>query len=54
MRFLEKNYKDLIALFILLYCLTALIFKSNIETGLSDTLGYIITGSLGFLFRGKM
>jgi len=54
MKFIEKNYKDLIALFILLYCLTALIFKNNIEIGLSQTLGHIIIGSLGFLFRGKV
>lgn len=54
MRFIEKNYKDIIALIILLYCLTALIFKSNINNGTNQTLTYIITGSLGFLFRGKI
>ncbi len=50
MKFFEKNYKDLIALVILIYCLSALIFKTNIEANLFQTLGYIITGSLGFLF----
>ena len=53
MNFFEKNYKDIIALLILLYCLTALIFIGNIQDSISQTLTYIITGSLGFLFRGK-
>lgn len=54
MNFLEKNYKDLMALLILIYCLTALIFKNDVESNIAQTLMYIITGSLGFLFRGKV
>jgi len=54
MNFIEKNYKDLMALIILVYCLSALIFKNDLENNISQTLMYIITGSLGFLFRGKI
>lgn len=54
MEFIDKNYKDLIAFTIIIICLIALIFKNKQSTGLSQTLTYIITSCLGFLFRGSL
>lgn len=52
MEFIDKNLKELIAFIILIICLLALLFKKDKSSRLSQTLGYIITSCLGFLFGG--
>jgi hypothetical protein len=50
-----KNYKDVIAFTLILLCISALLILDNkISDSLRQTLGWIITGCLGFIFRGGL
>jgi hypothetical protein len=52
---LFKNYKDIIALFLIVICFLALvIMDSKISDSLRQTLSWIITGCIGFIFRGNI
>ncbi len=48
------NFKDCVAFSLLVLCLVLLIaFDGKISDSLRQTLGYVIVGCFGFLFRGN-
>lgn len=50
-----KNYRDIIASFLILICIMILvIMDGRISHSLRQTLAAIITGCLGFIFRGNL
>ncbi|AEM70281.1 hypothetical protein Murru_1238 [Allomuricauda ruestringensis DSM 13258] len=52
-KFFINHYKDCIAFSLLIICLISLIvFDRKISDSLRQTLGYVIVGCLGFIFRG--
>lgn len=53
MNFINKNLRVLMVFIIFIISLSALIFKNNLDSNLFQTLGYIVTGCLGFILRGK-
>ena len=53
MEFIDKYFRDIIAFTILMTSLLSLIFKEDKTDSVSQSLGYVITGCLGYLFRGS-
>lgn len=50
-----KNYKDIIALFLIVICFLALvIMDGRISDSLRQTLSWVIVGCIGFIFRGNL
>ncbi|HTB51477.1 MAG TPA: hypothetical protein VK718_01790 [Ferruginibacter sp.] len=52
--FIYKNYKDAIALFLIIFCILLLVFVNGIKEGVSTLLVSIASGSGGFIFKGKL
>ena len=53
MEFVDKYFRDIIAFAILMTSLLSLIFKEDKTDSVSQSLSYVITGCLGYLFRGN-
>lgn len=54
--FVYKNYKDIIAFFLIIFCLLILVLskKENLSETVSTLLISVVSGSMGFIFGKKV